>query len=146
MFRLLSKEIDTPCTRCTNPSTPTVPNANPLSLHPHRYCSEEHPAPVQEPALRCLVSLTYVDRVVTPLVEAGCILKFVASLSTSVPATVRRSAALALLNVVVRDHYKAEVVKAGGVEASVALLGSDDSEVSAPQIINKSTNQTRGRT
>ncbi|CAM9825753.1 unnamed protein product, partial [Laminaria digitata] len=91
------------------------------------YCSEEHPAPIQESALRCLVSLTYVDRVVTPLAEAGCIAKFVASLAPSVSAAVRRPAALALLNVVVRDHYKAEVVEAGGVEAAVALLGSDDS-------------------
>ena len=79
------------------------------------------------------MSLTYVDRVVAPLAEAGCIVKFVASLAPSVSAAVRRPAALALLNVVVRDHYKAEAVKAGGVEAAVALLGSDDSEVSAPK-------------
>lgn len=92
------------------------------------------------------MSLTYVDRVVTPLAEAGCIAKFVASLSPSVPAAVRRPAALALLNVVVRDHYKAEVVEAGGVEAAVALLGSNDSEVSAPKHMNQNTNQTRGRT
>ncbi|CAN0531071.1 unnamed protein product, partial [Scytosiphon promiscuus] len=49
------------------------------------------------------------------LAEAGCIAKFVSSLKPSVPAAVRRPAALALLNVVVRDHYKAEVVEAGGV-------------------------------
>lgn len=79
----------------------------------------------------------------TPLAKAGCIAKFVSSLKPSVPAAVRRPAALALLNVVVRDHYKAEVVEAGGVEAAVALLGSDDSEVRATT--NKNTNKTLSR-
>ncbi|CAN0120353.1 unnamed protein product [Scytosiphon promiscuus] len=92
------------------------------------YCGKDHPASVQEAALRCLVSLTYVDRVVVPLVEAGCISTFVASLATSEPATVRHTAALALLNVVVHDIHKSHVAEAGGVEAAVALLGSDDPE------------------
>lgn len=76
-----------------------------------------------------MVSFTYVDRIVARLVEAGCILTFVASLALSVPAAVRGPAALALLNVSVHDRYKAGVAKAGGVEAAVALLGSDESKV-----------------
>lgn len=94
-----------------------------------RYCGKDHHAPVQEAALRCLVSLTYVDRIVAPLVEAGCIRMFVSNLAASAPTAVRHPAALALLNVSVHDRYKAKIADAGGVEAAVALLGSDDSEV-----------------
>lgn len=64
-----------------------------------------------------------------PLVEAGCVATFVASLELSVPATVRHPAALALLNVAVHDLHKSHVAEVGGVEAAVALLGSDDPEV-----------------
>lgn len=65
-----------------------------------------------------------------PLAEAGCITTFVESLDLfSVPGTVRHPAGLALLNVSVHDRYKAQVAEAGGVEAAVALLGSNDSEV-----------------
>ncbi|CAN0454429.1 unnamed protein product, partial [Ectocarpus sp. 12 AP-2014] len=92
------------------------------------YCDHDHPAPVQEAALRCLVSLTYVDRIVAPLVDAGCIALFVSSLAPSVPTAVRHPAALALLNVSVHDLYKSRVAEAGGVEAAVALLGSDNPE------------------
>ncbi|CAM9320335.1 unnamed protein product, partial [Hapterophycus canaliculatus] len=92
------------------------------------YCGKEHPTPVQEAALRCLVSLTYVDRIVVPLVEAGCVATLVASLAPSMPAAVRHSAALALLNVAVHDLHKSLVAEAGGMEAAVALLGSDDLE------------------
>ncbi|CAM9262946.1 unnamed protein product, partial [Ectocarpus fasciculatus] len=92
------------------------------------YCDHDHPAPVQEAALRCLVSLTYVDRIVAPLVEAGCVALFVSSLAPSVPTAVRHPAALALLNVSVHDLYKSRVAEAGGVEAAVALLGSDNPE------------------
>lgn len=69
-----------------------------------------------------------------PLVEAGCILTFVASLAPFVPATVRHPAALALLNVSVHDCYKAQVTEVGGVEAAVYLLGSDDPEVCIQRI------------
>ncbi|CAM9386389.1 unnamed protein product, partial [Ectocarpus sp. 8 AP-2014] len=92
------------------------------------YCDHDHSAPVQEAALRCLVSLTYVDRIVATLVDAGCISLFVSSLAPSVPTAVRHPAALALLNVSVHDLYKSRVAEAGGVEAAVALLGSDNPE------------------
>lgn len=75
------------------------------------------------------MSLTYVDRIVAPLVEAGCIAIFVSSLASSVPAAVRHPATLALLNVSVHDLYKSRVAEAGGVEAAVALLGSGNPEV-----------------
>lgn len=75
------------------------------------------------------MSLTYVDRIVAPLVEAACISTFVSNLAPSVPAAVRHPAALALLNVSVHDLYKSRVAEAGGVEAAVALLGSDNPEV-----------------
>lgn len=111
---------------CLPPPLPTIRRHHAIP----RYCGKDQPAPVQEAALRCLVSLTYVDRIVAPLAEAGCITTFVGSLaSSSVPATVRHPAALALLNVCVHDRYKAQVAEAGGVEAAVALLGSNDSEV-----------------
>lgn len=64
-----------------------------------------------------------------PLVEAGCIAALVSSLAHSVPAAVRYPAALALLNISVHDLYKSRVAEAGGVEAAVALLGSDNPEV-----------------
>lgn len=112
-----------------------IPRAINGSLPSHRYCGGDHPAPVREAALRCLVSLTYVDRIVAPLVEASCITTFVTSLAPSVPAAVRHPAALALLNVAVHDLYKSRVAEAGGVEAAVALLGSDNPEVT--QISNR---------
>lgn len=93
-----------------------------------RHCEENHP-PVQEGALSCLVSLTYVDRIVAPLVEAGCIPVFIARLKLSAPTAVRHVAALALLNVALHNQYKTRVVEAGGLEAAVALLGSDSPEV-----------------
>lgn len=114
-------------------NAPPPPTPTPHYSTPHatpRYCGKDHPAPVQEAALRCLVSLTYVDRIVAPLAEAGCLTTFVETLaSLSVPVTVRHPAALALLNVSVHDRYKAQVAEAGGIEAAVALLGSDDNEV-----------------
>lgn len=76
-----------------------------------------------------MVSLTYADRIVEPLVEAGCIPTFIARLKLSVPAAVRHVAALALLNVALHNRYKASVVEAGGLEAAVAMLGSDSPEV-----------------
>lgn len=75
------------------------------------------------------MSLTYVDRILLVLAEGGCIPMLIAKLECSMPASVRHAAALALLNVSLRDRFKPEVVLAGGVEASVALLGSDDQEV-----------------
>lgn len=79
------------------------------------------------------MSLTYVDRIVAPLVEAGCIATFVSSLAPAVPTAVRHPAALALLNVSVQDLHKSKVAEAGGVEAAVALLGSDNPEVCVRQ-------------
>lgn len=76
-----------------------------------------------------MVSLTYVDRIVAPLVEAGCIPVFIARLKLSAPTAVRHVAALALLNVALHNQYKTRVVEAGGLEAAVALLGSDSPEV-----------------
>lgn len=75
------------------------------------------------------MSLTYVDHNLLPLFEAGCIPVLIANLARSAPAAVRHAAGLALLNVSLRNRYKPEVASAGGVEASVALLGSDDPEV-----------------
>lgn len=71
------------------------------------------------------------DRILATLVEAGCIPILIARMACCEPAGVRRAAELALLNVSVRDLYKARVASAGGVEASVSLLGSDESEVRA---------------
>lgn len=95
------------------------------------FCGDEHPAPVREAALRCLVSLTYVDRILDKLAEARCIPILVARLASSEPPGVRSAAEVALLNVSLRGRYKAQVASAGGVEASVALLGSDNPEVRA---------------
>lgn len=75
------------------------------------------------------MSLTYVDRIIAPLVEAGCITTLVSNLAPSAPVALRHPAALALLNVSVHDLYKARVAEAGGIEAAVALLGSDGPEV-----------------
>lgn len=75
------------------------------------------------------MSLTYVDRIVAPLVAAGCIATLIANLKLPIPSAVRHPAALALLNITVHDRYKVEVAQAGGVEAAVALLGSNDPEV-----------------
>lgn len=63
------------------------------------------------------------------LTEGGCIPVLIEKLRDFIPAPVRHAAALALLNVSLRDKFKPVVVSAGGVEASVALLGSDDQEV-----------------
>lgn len=76
------------------------------------------------------MSLTYVDRILLLLAEGGYIVPMlIAKLKSTMPASVRHAAALALLNVSLRDRFKPEVVLAGGVEALVALLGSDDQEV-----------------
>lgn len=93
------------------------------------FCSDEHPAPVKEAALRCLVSLTYVQYILAMLVEARCIPVLVARMACSEPASVRSAAELALLNVSLHDPYKSQVVSAGGLEASITLLGSEDREV-----------------
>ncbi|CAM9414363.1 unnamed protein product [Discosporangium mesarthrocarpum] len=92
------------------------------------FSGDEHSHPIQEAALRCMVSLSYDNHIKTLLVEASCIPILVARLSS--PSTeIQQLAAMTVLNIALSDDHKRPVVDAGGVEAAVMLLGMDSPEV-----------------
>ncbi|CAM9427687.1 unnamed protein product, partial [Choristocarpus tenellus] len=93
-----------------------------------RFCCEDNSKPIQEAALRCMVSLTYVDHIEASLAELGCVPILVSRLS-SPSDEIRRLAALTIHNMALHDDHKKSIVDAGAVEAAVMLIGTDDHEI-----------------
>jgi hypothetical protein len=87
--------------------------------------------PLQEAALRALVSLSYTDRMalrlgvdldVLPLLLANC---------HSDRRAAQRFSLMVILNLSAHDENKRRVLASGGVEAMVGCAGSDDAELRA---------------
>lgn len=108
-----------PC-RDQHDLTPFLPF--PLSSSSHQIptvlalCQPTVPQPVAEAALRCLVSLSYCDRISVPLVvEHGAdLLSTLVQQTASTSGAIQRYAVMTLTNLAVHDFNKVKIVEAGG--------------------------------
>lgn len=82
-------------------------------------CQPAVPEPVAEAALRCLVSLSYCDRISVPLVvEHEDLLPTLVQQTASSSRPIQMYAVMALTNLAVHDFNKVKLVEAGGKASS----------------------------
>jgi hypothetical protein len=92
--------------------------------------SEAVPLPVQEAALRALVSLSYTDRMSIALgIDMDAMPMLLSNCRWGGRAQVQRYSLMCLMNLVAHDDNKRRLLSCGGVEALVYSAGSDDAEV-----------------